>query len=195
MTTYPCPECGKGTVEKTVRKSFKTKVRGCPFVVPEAVIGVCNNCGSEFFGAKEVKRWGQLFDEFREARGVSLGPDEISRIRQGLRLTAGGFALFLGCTRQTVHNWERRDRKVPQLGMADLLLRLVDESCRHGKIDVVSWLRDRGQELGVDIEPAARRQNLVARSREAEVDFRPLEDYEKLFAASGPARDVPTLIQ
>ena len=193
MTTYPCPECGKGTVERTVQKNFRTKVRGHSFVVPEAVIGVCNNCGREFFGAKEVKRWGRLFDEFREARGASLGADEIARIRQALRLTMGGFALFLGCTRQTVHNWERRDRKVPQLGMADLLLRLVDESCRHGAIDVVSWLKGRAQELGAEIEPVARMRDPLINGTD-EVEFRPREDYEKLFAASGAVRDVPTLI-
>ena len=192
MTTYPCPECGKGTVEKSVRENFHTKVRGYPFVVPDAVIGVCNNCGREFFGAKELKRWGRLFEESREARCLSLGPEEVEDVRRNLRLTAGAFAMFMGCTRQTVHNWERRDRKAPQLRMADLLLRLVDESRRHGAIDVVLWLRDRAQEVGAEIEPIARRRNRLAGSLD-EVDFRPPEDYERLFGTGGSVIDLPTL--
>lgn len=195
MTNYPCPECGKGTVEKTVQKDFQTKVRGYPFVVPEAVIGHCNNCGREFFSANEVKRWARLYDERREARCRPLGAGEISGIRNGLRLTMGGFALFMGCTRQTVHNWERRDRRVPQLGMADLLLRLVDESCRHGAIDVVSWLRDRARALGAEIEPVVCvREERPVKAADEEIQFRPLKDYESLFATQGAPRDLPTLI-
>ncbi|MGA7218064.1 MAG: YgiT-type zinc finger protein [Candidatus Sulfotelmatobacter sp.] len=195
MTTYPCPECGRGTVEKTTRKNFRTKVRGYPFEVPEAVIGVCNDCGKEFFGASQVKRWARLYDELCAPRSRPLVAENITRIRDRLRLTMGGFALFLGCTRQTIHNWERKDRKVPQLGMADLLLRLVEESSRRGAVDVVSWLRNRAHGLGVEIEPAVCRHGDSSESPGEEIEFLPAEDYEKLFIASGTARELPTLIQ
>jgi YgiT-type zinc finger domain-containing protein len=192
MTTYPCPECGKGIVKKTVRKNFETRVRGYPLVVPEAVVGICNNCGREFFGASEVKRWTQLYDEVHARRCKPLASESISGIRQGLRLTIGRFALFLGCTRQAVHNWERPDRKVPQSGMADLLLRLVEESSRRGAIDVISWLKDRAQGLGVEIEPVCMRER-SSDSKAEDIGFKPLEAYEKLFGA-GEAKDLPTLI-
>lgn len=195
MTNYSCPECGKGTVEGTVRKNFQTKVRGYPFVVPEAVIGHCNNCGREFFGANEIKRWTRLYDELLEARCSPLSAKEIAGIRKRLRLRMGGFAQFMGCTRQTVHNWERKDRKVLQLGMADLLLRLVDESCRYGAIDVVSWLKDHARALGAEIEPAVRmREGQPSDAADEEIQFRPLKDYERLFVNQGAPRDLPTLI-
>jgi len=151
MTTYPCPECGKGKVKKTVRSNFKTKVRGQRFVVPEAVIGVCNQCGKEFFSAEEIKRWTRLHEESLEPRCRPLSAEKVTEIRNNLRLTIQAFASLVHCTRQTVHNWERRGRKVPQLGTADLLLRLIEDSTKYGEIDVVAWLTERAQ--GAATEP------------------------------------------
>lgn len=190
MTRHACPECGRGTVEKTIRRNFQTKVRGYPFVVPQAEIGVCNNCGREFFGASEVKRWTQLYDEFHQSH---LRPQEIAEIREGVGLKIGEFALFLGCTRQTVHNWEKPSRKVPQLGTADLLLRLVKESSRHGSINVVSWLRTRMRELGAEVKAKASACDSRGVDMAETRDFRSIADYDRLFGSSEAPRDVPTL--
>ena len=50
----PCPECGQGTIEPTRFQNYKTTIRGYPFTVPEAWIGVCDTCGVRTFNAQET---------------------------------------------------------------------------------------------------------------------------------------------
>jgi len=143
MSERKCPNCGQGKVFSQTFRNFPTKVSGSPFVVPDATIGVCNHCGSKIFDQREVRRWKELFQERMHSEGQFLSPREILRIREALRLSISDFASLLGCTRQTVYNWEREDRNTPQLRMADLLIRLVAESLSKGRIDVVRFLRER----------------------------------------------------
>jgi len=57
MFNYICEECGRGTVKKKVFENYQTKIKGYPFVVDKAVIGVCDQCGARHFDANETKRW------------------------------------------------------------------------------------------------------------------------------------------
>lgn len=68
---YPCPECGKGTIRPTRVQNYKTRIKGQPFVVDEAVIGICDQCGEKTFNAKEIKRWGKCYQEAIEDRSTS----------------------------------------------------------------------------------------------------------------------------
>lgn len=61
MFNYKCPECGKGIVKPTKIKNYKTKKKGIAYVVPYAIIGICNNCNTNHFNAKETKRWDKFF--------------------------------------------------------------------------------------------------------------------------------------
>lgn len=58
---YGCPECGKGVIEPQEFLNYKTKVKNCPFIVPKAIIGVCNICKCKIFNAKERQRWENLY--------------------------------------------------------------------------------------------------------------------------------------
>ncbi len=58
---YPCLECGRGTMRTTRVPHYQTKINGIPFVVDEAVIGVCDQCGAIDFDPQETKRWEALF--------------------------------------------------------------------------------------------------------------------------------------
>ena len=67
MFNYICEECGKGTVKKKVFENYQTKIKGYPFVVDKAVIGVCDQCGARHFDANETKRWGKNFITMAES--------------------------------------------------------------------------------------------------------------------------------
>ena len=57
---YTCPECGLGTVRTTRILNYKTKIKGYPFVVEEALIGVRDRCQAESFAPEGTKRWEEL---------------------------------------------------------------------------------------------------------------------------------------
>ena len=61
MFNYICEECGRGTVKKKVFEDYQTKIKGYPFVIDKAVIGVCDQCGARHFDANETKRWRKNF--------------------------------------------------------------------------------------------------------------------------------------
>ena len=62
MFGYLCEECRQGTVCAQTIPNYKTTVRGKPFVVPAATIGVCDHCGVHYFHRTETRRWESLFD-------------------------------------------------------------------------------------------------------------------------------------
>lgn len=68
MFAFKCQECGKGMVNPSTVHNYQTKFDGQRFIVPEAVIGVCDSCGARHFSAEERYRWRQLFEEQHEAR-------------------------------------------------------------------------------------------------------------------------------
>jgi putative zinc finger/helix-turn-helix YgiT family protein len=149
---FPCPECGRGTVRSTRILNYKTKIKGYPFVVDEALIGVCDQCGSESFAPEETKRWEELFYRSLEARHAFLSPQEMMELRTSLGLSMEDFARVIGCTRQSISAWERPDRSAPPSRMADLLMKLLRESLRVGSIDVLPFLLGEAQKWGMVIE-------------------------------------------
>ncbi len=54
---FTCPECEKGTVRTTHIHNYKTKIKGYPFTVDEALIGVCDECKAQSFAPEETQRW------------------------------------------------------------------------------------------------------------------------------------------
>lgn len=149
---FPCPECGRGTVRSTRILNYKTKIKGYPFVVDEALIGVCDQCGSESFAPEETKRWEELFYRSLEARHAFLSPQEMMELRTSLGLSMEDFARLTGCTRQSISAWEKPDRSAPPSRMADLLMKLLRESLRVGAIDVLPFLLSEAQKWGMVIE-------------------------------------------
>ena len=147
---YRCQECGQGTVQGQVVPKYRTRIHGLPFTVTDAQIGVCDQCKAEHFSAQETRRWNEMFDETRAPQ--FLASDDISQLRTSLGLSMEQFALLIGCTRQSVHNWERSDRKRVQSRMADLLLRLVKESEKCAHIDVPSFLVEQAKEIGPAVQ-------------------------------------------
>ena len=149
---YTCPACGRGTVRTTRILNHKTKIKGYPFVVDEALIGVCDRCQAESFAPEETKRWEELFYRSLEERKAFLSHQEISEIRTVLGLSMEDFARLIGCTRQSISAWEKRDRSSPPSRMADLLMKLVRQSHRAGPVDVLSFLLGEARRWGVIIE-------------------------------------------
>jgi putative zinc finger/helix-turn-helix YgiT family protein len=149
---YTCPECGLGTVNTTRVLNYKTRIKGYPFVIDEAFIGICNQCGAESFAPEETKRWEDIFYQSLEARQAFLSPGEIAELRTSLGLSMEDFARLIGCTRQSISAWEKRDRPSPPLRMADLLMKLVRRSLQVGPVDVISFLLEEAKKWGVVIE-------------------------------------------
>lgn len=152
MFNYPCQECGKGAVRAKEFKNYKTKIRGYPFVVDKAVIGVCDKCKTKHFDGPETERWERLFDKKLEREGIYHSPQAIEGLRKNLGLSIEDFAYLIGATRQSIYNWERRDREKPQSRTVDLLMKLVRYSMEKEKVDVLAFLIHESQKLGIDIK-------------------------------------------
>ena len=140
MFGYSCPECGKGTVRETVIRDFVTAFERIPFVVPEAVIGVCDACGERVFNVAEYERWQALFRRWLDEQQQVMPPAAIRALREQLGMNKSDFAALLGVTRQALHYWEKDDREVPQSRSVDLMLRLLRESLDRGAVDVPRFL-------------------------------------------------------
>lgn len=161
MFNYICEECGKGTVKEKLFENYRTKIKGYPFVVDKAVIGICDNCGAKHFDANETKRWEELYNKDLELKHISLLPDEIEAVRKSLGLSMEDFAYLIGCTRQSIYNWEKRDREKPQSRMADLLIKLVRHSFEIGKVDVINFLVEEAKKLGIMMEVTRKTPTLI----------------------------------
>lgn len=62
------------------------------------------------------------------------------------------FARLIGCTRQSIYNWEKVDRASPPSRMADLLMKLVRQSLHSEMVDVLTFLLEEAKKWGVVIE-------------------------------------------
>jgi len=149
---YPCPECGRGTVRTTRVHNYKTKIKGFPFLVDEAVIGVCDHCHAESFAPAETTRWEAAFQQSLEGQHAFLTPNEIRTLRTNMGLSLEDFARLMGCTRQSVMAWEHPERTTPPSRMADLLLRVLQRAWAEGPVDVLSLLVEQAKKWGVVIE-------------------------------------------
>lgn len=147
---YRCQECGKGTVREQVFYEYKTKLKGLPLTVDEAHIGVCESCGARHFDPNETTRWRRILDQ--KYAEHYLQPTDIRHLQESLGFSRDQFASFLGCTRQSLYNWERPNRTAPQSRMADLFMRLVRESRTVGKVNVLEFLTEEAGKLGLALQ-------------------------------------------
>lgn len=147
---YKCQECGQGTVLEKVIPEYRTKLKGYPLTVENARIGVCDRCGAEHFSPIETMRWKSLLQEKQAAS--YLQPDEIRDIRKQSGLSMEQFAAMIGCTRQSLYNWERTEREAPPSRMADVFMRLVREAHLVGSIDVLKFLASEAEKLGIRLD-------------------------------------------
>lgn len=146
---YKCQECGQGTVLEKIFPEYQTKLKGSPLTVENARIGVCDHCGAEHFDANETARWRAVLGE-KQAESY-LQPSDIRNLHKQLGLSMEQFAILLGGTRQSLYNWERADRTVPQSRMADLFMRLIRESHLVGPVNVLSFLTSEAAKLGFQL--------------------------------------------
>lgn len=154
MFNYICEECGRGTVREKIFHDYQTKIKGYPFVVSEAKIGICDKCQAKHFNSKETKRWEELYNQLLLSKNLYLSPSDILDVRESLGLSVEGIAYLIGCTRQSIYNWEKMDRDKPQSRMADLLIKLVRDSARLGEINVIDFLVEQAKQLGIDVKVA-----------------------------------------
>ncbi len=152
MFEYACPECGRGTVQTRRILNYKTKIKGYPFVVDEALIGECDQCGARSFAPQETKRWEELFTNSLEARQAFLSPEEIKELRKSLGLSMEDFARLIGATRQSISMWEKEDRPSPPLRTADLLMKIVQKSLSTKPVDILPFLLEEAQKWGMVIQ-------------------------------------------
>ncbi len=149
---FTCPECERGTVRTTRIHNYKTKIKGYPFTVDEALIGVCDECEAQSFAPEETQRWNALFSHSLQARHAFLTPEEITQLRKALGLSMEDFARLIGSTRQSVSMWEKESRTTPPVRTADLLMKLVRQSLTGEPVDILPFLLDETQKWGVTME-------------------------------------------
>lgn len=189
MNNNLCTDCGRAGITFQKVKGFETKIRGVPFTVPEAEIGVCNACGAKFFSPQEIRRWQRLYDAEQERTGRLLTAEQIRGLRMDLRMTIQSFAQLLGTTRQSVYNWERSDRKSPQLRIVDLLLRAIRESASNGTVDVVQFLREQSGVESTEEPPCY----CPLRGRRRARRWHDPSEYDRAFNARGATVGLPSL--
>ena len=174
---YKCPDCGRGVVRPKEFLNYNTKVDNHPFTIPQAIIGVCDICGAKNFDPQERRRWIDLFNKELESKHAVLSSEDIIRIRKSLGLSMEDFAHLIGCTRQSIYNWENRKRKIPQSRMADLLLKLInDRIYKRDKIDVLEFLLAEAKKLSIVIKIKEDIASIVS-SGDYEYTFHPSEQY------------------
>lgn len=190
---YTCPECGIGTVKTTQVHNYKTKIKGYPFTVDEALIGVCDHCRTEHYAPEETKRWEELFARSLEERQAFLPPSEITELRKNLDLAMEDFARLIGSTRQSIHSWEKSDRTSPPIRTADLLMKLVRQSLRDGKVDVIAFLLQEAKKWGVTIElhrnPMSSEKSIPLRTRQSSGNASTRNQNKKLALAAESITD------
>jgi len=192
MFDFLCEDCGKGTIRSRTIQNFATKIRGNPFVVPAAVVGVCDNCGAQVFDPVEVRRWEDLFTAGLERKGDLLTSKQIRSVREDLGLSIADFAKLVGATRQSVYNWEREDRKAPQIRLVDLLIRLICESRASGKVDILVFLQEQAKAVGgsVTIKPAS---SLSTEWPDRTFELAPANRFDQLYQTGEPPTALPAL--
>ena len=62
MFNYLCEDCQVGTVHKTVKKNYTVNLFDKPIIIPEAIIGLCDNCGTRNYHGKEMHRWKEIYE-------------------------------------------------------------------------------------------------------------------------------------
>ena len=135
---------------KTTRfQNYRTKIKGVPFVVPEAYISVCDKCDERMYSPQEVDRWETLF---QASSPLNVSFDEITALRGQLGLTVTDFAHLIGVTRQSIASWEKEERKSSPTRTAALLMRLVKASMEKGPIDVIDRLLEDNARQNIVLE-------------------------------------------
>jgi putative zinc finger/helix-turn-helix YgiT family protein len=175
--------------------NYKTKIKGYPFTVDEALIGVCDRCGTESFAPEETKRWEELFYRSLEDRHAFLAPQEITELRAALGLSMEDLARLLGCTRQSISAWEKPARTSLPSRMADLLMKLVQKSRQTGSVDVLPFLLDEARKWGIVIELrqspvlSTSNGNLVLRTKKIPNSALAQKNCSLALAAAAPAQE------
>ena len=199
---YPCPECGLGVVQTTKMRNYKTKIKGYPFVVDEAFIGVCSHCQAEHFTPEETQRWEALFFQSLETNKAFLTPDEITELRTTLGLSMEDFARLIGATRQSISAWEKAGRGSLPSRTADLLMRLVRQALHTETVDVISVLLEEAKKWGIVIQmrgsavPVAQSVAIVLRPK-SKRSHTPLQQASglSLTAEADVAEEVPYIVE
>ncbi len=199
---YPCPECGKGVVHTTRIRNYKTKIKGYPFVVDEALIGVCDHCQSKHFAPEESERWEELFFQSLESRKAFLTPQEITEMRTALELSMEDFTRLIGATRQSLSTWEKTERASPPSRTADLLMKLVRQALHGGTVDVLSVLLEEAKKWGIVIQirgtpvPAAQNAIIVLRPKSKRLHTPLPQTRERTLAAEAAvAEEAPYVVE
>jgi putative zinc finger/helix-turn-helix YgiT family protein len=192
MFDFLCEDCGKGTIRKRTIQNLATKIRGYPYVVPAAVVGVCDNCGAQVFDPVELRRWDKLFTAELEQKGDLLTSQQIRSIREDMGLSIADFAKLIGATRQSVYNWEGEDRKAPQIRLVDLLIRLIRESRASGRVDVLAFLQEQAKAAGgaVTIKLAS---NISTGRAESAFELAPANRFDQLYHSGEAPVALPAL--
>jgi len=192
MFDFLCEDCGKGTIRKRTIQNLATKIRGYPYVVPAAVVGVCDNRGAQVFDPVELRRWDKLFTAELEQKGDLLTSQQIRSIREDMGLSIADFAKLIGATRQSVYNWEGEDRKAPQIRLVDLLIRLIRESRASGRVDVLAFLQEQAKAAGgaVTIKLAS---NISTGRAESAFELAPANRFDQLYHSGEAPVALPAL--
>jgi putative zinc finger/helix-turn-helix YgiT family protein len=193
MNAYICPNCGKGQVRQT-RREYDATIKGINIAVRDALVGVCDNCGVESVTKGEIQRWQQMAEARIQSSNALLTPLQIKHLREGLGYSIPRFARLLGTTRQSVHNWERPDRKAPQLRTIDVLLRLVDKARTTQHVDVLGFLKMQAQDFEAAISgDGSKRTRGRAANYSDGFSFLPRDVYDQNFEFSEIPPDLPLL--
>jgi putative zinc finger/helix-turn-helix YgiT family protein len=125
MFNYKCDDCCIGTVKDVERKNFEVKIFDENFIIPKAIIGVCDHCGAINYAGEEIHRWEEFYKSWQVKSGKYISPSQIKQIRKHLSLNQSQFADFLGISRQALSAWENEKRAQVQPMNVEIILRIL----------------------------------------------------------------------
>lgn len=169
MAGMSCQKCKKGVFEMTVLPKFQTKLKGIPFVVEDAKVLQCPNCGEKVYDAKEIERWEQVLKDHLQSKGLLITSEQVREVRDVAGLSVADLACLLGVTRQTVYGWESKSTGGVQLGPASLLLGLLHDEVVYGNsIGVLNLLVNSVSQRGQRIKATVAKIGASASVRDVE---------------------------
>jgi putative zinc finger/helix-turn-helix YgiT family protein len=125
MFNYKCENCKEGLVVPKKQKNYKVNIFDEAFVVKEAMIGECDECGTIAYNAKEMHRWNNLYKKWLHNSKLTLSSSKIVSTRKSLGLARQEFAELIGVTRQSISAWEQKKRQSVQPRSIDIIFRML----------------------------------------------------------------------
>lgn len=145
-----CPTCGKIEMSEQTLENYRTRMRGIPFIVPQAKLHICGSCEEEVTSAREMRRWETVQRDMLREEGLLPKPAEVREFREKLGFSKSQLALFCNATISDVSAWEDEEVGL-KISPEALLIQLLIQESKELQVtifDIILQQRKKYEDLG-----------------------------------------------